>query len=135
LTPQQSLENAISKYGPLGGRILISLLFLLSGVGKIGNYAGTAAYMHAMGVPTALLPLVILTEVGGALAIIVGWKTRVVAFLLAGFTLISAVVFHHNFADQMQLINFWKNVSITGAFLLLVVHGAGPLSLDNRSKK
>jgi putative oxidoreductase len=79
-----------------------------------------------------MLPLVIATEVGGSLAIILGWKTRIAAFLLAGFTVLAAVLFHTNFADQTQMIMFMKNVSITGAFLLLVVHGAGPLSLDQR---
>lgn len=135
VTTAASLQNLINKYGELGGRILISLLFLLSGVSKIGGYAATAGYMHAMGVPAALLPLVILTEVGGALAIIAGWQTRVVAFLLAGYTMLTGLIFHHNLADQTQLIMFWKNVSITGAFLLLVVHGAGQLSLDKRNQK
>ena len=80
--------------------------------------------------PGALLPLVIALEVGGALAIIVGWQTRIVAFLLAGFALLSALIFHSHFADQVQMIMFWKNVAIAGGFLLLVAHGAGPLSLD-----
>lgn len=74
----------------------------------------------------------IATEIGGGLAIALGWKTRIVAFLLAGFTLVSALIFHSHFADQNQMIHFWKNVAITGGFLQLVVHGAGPLSLDQR---
>jgi len=131
----ETIQGAVAKYGDLGGRVLLSLLFLLSGVSKIGGYSATAGYMHAMGVPGALLPLVILTEVGGALAIIAGWQTRVVAFLIAGYALLTGLIFHHNFADQMQLINFWKNVSIAGGFLLLVAHGAGPLSVDNWKKK
>lgn len=124
--------NNLSKYAELGGRVFLSALFLLSGLGKLGAYTATAGYMASQGVPGWLLPLVILTEIGGGLAIALGWKTRVVAFLLAGFTLISALIFHSHFADQMQLINFWKNVAIAGGFLQLVVHGAGPLSLDNR---
>lgn len=131
----QSIQTAIYSYSELGGRILLSTLFLMSGVGKITNYAGTAGYMHAMGVPAALLPLVILTEVGGALAIIAGWQTRIVAFLLAGFTLLTAITFHTNFADQTQMIMFMKNVSLAGAFLLLVSHGAGQLSVDHWRKK
>jgi len=75
---------------------------------------------------------VIALEVLGALAIIAGWKTRITALLLAGYTLIAALIFHSNFADQMQMINFFKNLSIAGGFLLLVVHGAGPWSLDGR---
>jgi putative oxidoreductase len=119
----------------LAGRILLSLLFLLSGLGKIGGYAGTAAYMVAKGVPGALLPLVIATEVLGALLIILGWQTRVVAAVLAGFTLLSALLFHMQFSDQVQMVMFLKNVSIAGAFLLLVANGAGPLSLDARGRK
>jgi putative oxidoreductase len=80
-----------------------------------------------------LLPAVIATEVLGALAIILGWKTRIVAFLLAGFSLLTAIAFHNNLADQTQLIMFFKNLSIAGGFLLLVANGAGPLSLDRRS--
>jgi putative oxidoreductase len=76
-----STANTVQKASELGGRILLSMLFLLSGLGKIGAYAGTAAYMSSVGVPGALLPAVIATEVLGALAIIVGWKTRVIAFL------------------------------------------------------
>jgi putative oxidoreductase len=88
--------------------------------------------MAAMGVPGALLPLVVATEVLGSLAIIAGWKTRIAALLLAGFTLLAAILFHNNFADQTQSIMFLKNISITGGLLLLAVHGAGPLSVDAR---
>jgi putative oxidoreductase len=88
--------------------------------------------MASVGVPGAILPLVIGTEVLGSLAIILGWKTRIVAVLMAGFTLLTGIVFHNNFADQIQMIMFLKNVSITGAFLLLAVHGAGPISLDRK---
>jgi len=116
------------------GRVLIAGLFLLSGVGKITAYTATAGYMASVGVPGGVLPLVIATEVMGSLAIVLGWKTRIVSFLLAGFTLLTGILFHTNFADQMQMIMFMKNVSIAGAFLLLTVNGAGPLSLDNKSR-
>lgn len=118
----------------LGGRILLSSLFVLSGLSKIGAYAATLGYMSAMGVPGALLPVVIATELLGGLAIAFGWKTRVVAFLLAGYALLTALVFHTHFADQVQLIMFLKNVSIAGAFLTLVANGAGKLSLDSKSR-
>ncbi|SFS00435.1 putative oxidoreductase [Dyella sp. OK004] len=118
----------------LVARVLIVSLFLLSGVGKIGAYTATAGYMASVGVPSGVLPLVIATEVLGSLAIILGWKTRIVSFLLAGFTLLTGMLFHNNFADQMQMIMFMKNVSIAGAFLLLTVNGAGPISLDHKSR-
>jgi putative oxidoreductase len=114
--------------------VLLASLFLLSGVSKIGAYAATAGYMKALGVPSALLPLVIATEVLGAIAIIVAWKTRTAAALLAGFTLLTAFIFHSNFGDQVQSIMSLENVSIAGAFLLLVANGAGPLSLDAKRR-
>ena len=130
--PTGSTANTVQKASELGGRVLLSVLFLLSGLGKIGAYAGTVAYMSSVGVPGALLPAVIATEILGALAVIVGWKTRVFAFLLAGYSLLTAVIFHSNFGDQIQMIMFLKNVSIAGGFLLLMANGSGPLSIDRR---
>ena len=113
-------------------RTLIALIFVVSGAGKLANYAGTQAYMEAMGVPGALLPAVIALELLGGLAIILGWQARIAAFLLAGFSLLSAVLFHANLADQVQSIMFMKNLALAGGFLLIVIHGAGDWSLDNR---
>ncbi len=79
--------------------------------------------------------MVIVTEVLGALAIILGAKTRPVAVLLAGFSLLTAITFHQNLAVQEQMVNFLKNVSIAGGFLLLVANGAGPLSIDRHFAK
>lgn len=124
--------NSLSKSAELGGRIFLAALFLLSGFGKLAAYTATAGFMASQGVPGWLLPLVLLTEIGGGLAIALGWKTRIAAFLLAGYTLLAALIFHSHFADQEQLINFWKNVAIAGGLLQLVVHGAGLLSLDQR---
>lgn len=114
-------------------RILLSLIFVTSGISKISGYAGTQGYMEAMGVPGGLLPLVIALEILGGLAVMLGWHTRVAAFLLAGFTLSSALLFHANFGDQVQMIMFMKNVSIAGGFLMIVAQGAGAFSLDNRT--
>ena len=122
--------NTLHNVAELAGRILLSSLFVLSGLSKLGAYAGTVAYMSAMGVPSGLLPAVIGTELLGGLAVAFGWKTRAAAFLLAGFSLLTGFLFHNNFADQIQMIMFLKNVSIAGGFLMLVAHGAGPLSLD-----
>jgi putative oxidoreductase len=127
------MQNLIQLSAPLG-RVLLALIFVTSGFSKITAYAGTQGYMEAMGVPGALLPLVIVLEILGGLAIILGWQTRLAAFGLAGFSLLSAILFHADFADQMQMIMFMKNVSIAGGFLLLVAHGAGAYSLDNRAK-
>jgi putative oxidoreductase len=134
-TPASANSSTIQKVAELAGRFLLSSLFLVSGLGKLGAYAATAGYMASLGVPGALLPVVIATEVLGAIAIIVGWKTRIVAFLLVGFSLLTALVFHSNFADQNQATHFLKNVAIAGGFMLLVVNGAGPLSLDRRSAR
>jgi putative oxidoreductase len=127
--------STVQKFSELAGRIFLAAIFLISGLGKIGAYSGTAAYMASVGVPGALLPAVIATEVLGAIAIIVGWKTRISAFLLAGFTLFAGLVFHSNFGDQIQMIMFLKNVAIAGGFLLLAANGAGSLSLDRRLAK
>jgi putative oxidoreductase len=124
--------NTVAAIAEITGRILLASLFLVSGLGKLGAYTQTAAYMSSSGVPGALLPLVLVTEILGALAIALGWKTRVVAFLLGGYSLLSALIFHNNFGDQVQMIMFLKNVSIAGGFLLLVANGAGPLSIDRR---
>ena len=134
-THQASASRTVQKWSELTGRLFLSALFLVSGFGKITAYAGTAAYMSAMGVPGAMLPLAIVTELAGAAAIIVGWNTRVVAFLLAGYSLVTAILFHSNFGDQIQMVMFLKNVSIAGGLLLLIANGAGPLSLDQRAAR
>jgi putative oxidoreductase len=114
------------------GRAGLSLIFIISGWGKIAGYAATQGYMEAMGVPGALLPLVIALELGGGLAILAGAFTRWIALALAAFSVVAALIFHADFADPMQAISFWKNVAIGGGFLLLAAHGPGPLSVDAR---
>ena len=116
----------------LAARVLLALIFVIAGYGKIGGYEGTQQYMEAMGVPGALLPLVILAELGGGLALIVGFLTRLTAAALALFCIVSAVLFHSNFADQMQQILFMKNLAMAGGFLALVAHGAGSWSVDGK---
>jgi len=114
------------------GRVLIAIMFVMSGLSKISGYAGTQGYMESVGVPGILLPLVIALEVAGGIAIIVGWQTRLTALALAGFCVISAVMFHANFGDQIQMIMFMKNIAIAGGFLFLVANGPGAYALDNR---
>lgn len=114
------------------GRILISLMFVWSGWSKIVGYAGTQGYMESLGVSGMLLPLVIAVEILVGLAVMLGWHTRIAAFLLAGFSLLTALLFHADFGDPMQMIIFMKNVSIAGGFLMIVSLGGGAFSLDSR---
>jgi putative oxidoreductase len=124
--------NKLLEFASPLGRLFISFMFVMSGISKITAYQGTQGYMEAMGVPGMLLPLVIFTEVVLGLAVIVGFKTRIAAFGLAGFSILSAILFHANFGDQMQMTMFMKNIAIAGGFLFLVAHGAGSYALDNR---
>ena len=117
------------------GRLLLALLYLVSGFGKITGYAATVGYMQAMGVPALALPLVIALELLGAVAIAIGWQTRLVAFVMAGFTVLAALIFHHDLGDATQQVMFFKNLAIAGGFLLLVAHGPGRLSLDARARR
>jgi putative oxidoreductase len=119
----------------LAGRLLLAQIFIIAGFGKIAGYAGTAAYMASKGVPGALLPLVILLELGGGLAIAAGFQTRLVALALAGFSVVSAVIFHFEPGNQGQMINFMKNLSMAGGFLVLAQVGAPWLSIDAMRRK
>ena len=113
-------------------RVLLAQIFVLAGLNKIGGYADTQVYMDAMGVPGILLPLVIILELGGGLALIVGWQTRWAAYALAAFTALAAVIFHSDLGQQIQMILFMKNWAMVGGLLLLGVYGAGAYSLDAR---
>ena len=125
--------NTLQQFSAPTGRVLLATMFFIAGLTKITGYAGTQGYMETMGVPGMLLPLVIILEVFGGLAIMLGFKTRLVAFALAGFSIISAVLFHADFSDQMQMTLFMKNISIAGAFLILVAQGPGAYALDNKA--
>ena len=117
----------------LASRVFLALIFIMAGFSKLGaGYAGTQGYMEAMGVPGALLPLVIALELGGGIALVLGFQARLISFLLAGFSLSSAVIFHANFADQMQSIMFMKNIAIAGGLLMITQHGAGAFAIDKR---
>lgn len=107
------------------GRVLLSIIFILAGAQKLMGYAGTAEYMQSAGVPGALLPLVIFAELGGGLAILFGVLSRWAALGLAIFCVLAAVLFHSNFADQMQMVLFLKNIAIAGGLLLLYANGPG----------
>ena len=114
------------------GRIMLALIFILAGLGKIQDPAGTAGYMQSAGVPSILLWPTIALEVLGGLALVLGYKTRYAAFTLAIFSVVAALMFHRNFADQMQMIMFLKNIAIAGGLLLLAVGGSTAFSMDNK---
>lgn len=128
------INDTLSSALNLLARLLLVAIFVWAGVGKVTGYEGTVGYMQKFGVPGAMLPLVIIVEVLGGLLIAIGWQTRLVALLLAGFTIVSALLFHNNFGDRNQMIHFMKNLAIAGGFLMLVANGAGAWSMDGRAK-
>jgi putative oxidoreductase len=113
------------------GRVGLSIIFIQSGWSKIFGYAGTVEHMNAAGVPGALLPLVILTELGGGLLVLLGLFTRYAAIALAGFCVLAGYFFHFQPGDMGQMINFMKNITIAGGFLVLAGSGPGAFALDN----
>ena len=113
-------------------RVLMALIFILSGLSKLGAADAVRGYMEAMGVPGALLWPTIAFEIGAGVLVALGYRTRVIALLLAGFCLVTSAVFHHQFADQIQMIMFLKNIAMAGGFLLLAAVGSGSLSLDTK---
>jgi putative oxidoreductase len=114
------------------GRVLMAIMFIQAGVEKIFGYAGSQGYMESHGIPGMLLPLVILVELGGGLCVLLGLFTRWTAIALAGFCVLAAILFHWQPGDMMQMINFMKNITIAGGFLILAGAGPGALALDNR---
>lgn len=117
------------------GRIMLALIFIISGVGKVTDLAGTSAYMEAMGVPGILLWPTILLEIFGGIAIALGFKTALAALALALFSIAAAVLFHSDFSDKMQMILFLKNIAIAGGLLLLAAGGTTAYSLDRKKQQ
>ena len=120
----------LKTYSPLIARLLIGGFFLLAGVGKVADIAGTAGYIQSVGLPGFLAWPAAIFEIVLGLALIVGYQTRMAALAGAAFCIFTAVLFHNNFADQTQMVMFLKNFSIAGAFLMFVANGAGKLALD-----
>jgi putative oxidoreductase len=120
----------------LGGRFLLAILFILSGLSKLGSPAGTQAYIASAGLPLPVLAYVVavVVELGGGLMLLVGYRTRAAALALALFTLVAAAFFHNQLGDRNQFIHFMKNLAICGGLLQLYVFGAGGLSIDARPK-
>lgn len=134
--------NALNRYGPLAGRILIALIFILSGFSKIGGFDGTVGYIASKGLPLPQLAAVgaIIVELGGGILLVLGWKTRWAAAAMLLFTALAALLFHNFWAmppdqAQNQMIHFMKNISMMGGLLYVVIHGSGALSLDRDDRK
>ena len=116
------------------GRIFLSTIFLFEGINKIFNYEGTIEYMESFNVPEFLAIPTIILEILFPLLLIIGYQTKLSALVLAIFTLATALIFHTDFTNQMQLISFLKNFAIAGGFLILFINGAGKYSLDYKLK-
>jgi putative oxidoreductase len=123
------------KFLPLLGRILLGAPFVLSGLSKLGAYAATVGYIGVAGLPLPSLAFVVavVIELGGGLLLLTGYRVRFASLVMAVFSLATAVFFHHNFADQNQMIHFLKNVMMAGGLLQITYFGAGAFSLDARS--
>jgi len=113
-------------------RILLSAIFIIAGIGKIGAYEQTQVYMKTFALPAWLLFPTIIFEITAGILLLIGCATRPVAVCLAFFSLLSALIFHSNFSDSIQAIMFLKNCAIAGGLLLLAKHGSGSFALDTR---
>jgi len=116
------------------GRILLSAIFIINGIGKIFNYEGTIQYMENFDVPSYLIIPAITVEILFPILLIIGYYTKFSALVLSLFTLALAVIFHTDFSNQMQLMSFLKNIAIAGGFLIFFVYGPGKYSLDHKLK-
>ena len=132
--------QAVEKFGPVVGRILLALIFLMSGINKVLNWEGTEGYMASVGMPMVTLFLIgaVVLEIGGSLSVIAGFKARWGALALIVFTIPTTLIFHAYWAVdpaqmQIQQIMFMKNLAMVGGLLIIMAFGAGPLSVDARS--
>ncbi|MDS7692670.1 DoxX family protein [Acinetobacter soli] len=137
--PNVIVKNAVAHHGVNGvvslvARVLMAYIFIVAGWGKLTAYTATVGYMESMGVPGALLPLTILVELGGGLALLFGFQARFAAFGLGIFSIITTFIFHEG-ADSAQAINFMKNFAMAGGLFFLMLHGAGKFSIDTAIEK
>ncbi|APV37031.1 DoxX family protein [Acinetobacter soli] len=137
--PNVIVKNAVAHHGVNGvvslvARVLMAYIFIVAGWGKLTAYTATVGYMESMGVPGALLPLTILVELGGGLALLFGFQARFAAFGLGIFSIITAFIFHEG-TDSAQAINFMKNFAMAGGLFFLMLHGAGKFSIDTAIEK
>jgi putative oxidoreductase len=132
-TSSSNTANAL----PLVGRILLAAIFVIGSFGKIATPEGTQGYIASVGLPMPLLSYIaaIVVELAGGVLLIVGYRTRLVAAVLAVFSIVTALVFHHALGDQNQLFHFLKNLAMAGGLLQVVAYGAGAFSLDNKRQE
>ena len=119
----------------LVGRVFISLVFLLSGINKIGNYEGTVGWMESFGMPAIFLIPAIILEIRAPILIIIGYKVKIAAALLSVFCIATALIFHTDFSNQMQFVSFMKNIALAGGFLFLVINDTKGFSLERKLSK
>ena len=116
----------------LVGRVFISLVFLLSGINKIGNYEGSIGWMESFGMSGIFLIPAIILEIGAAILIIIGYKVKIAAALLSVFCIATALIFHTDFSNQMQFVSFMKNIALAGGFLFLVINETKEFSIEKK---
>lgn len=131
------MQNQLQNPTVLAGRVLLGLIFILAGFGKIADFNGTVGYIASGGlpIPSVVAVLTILVEVGGGLLLVFGFFTRPAALVLGAFSVLSAIVFHNFWAvpeaqKMMMTTEFLKNLSIAGGMLVLAAFGPGSISLD-----
>ncbi|MDI2143591.1 MULTISPECIES: DoxX family protein [unclassified Pseudomonas] len=135
-TAVQNASDTKQASAALIGRVLLSVIFILSGFSKLAAPAMMIGYIGSVGLPLpqVALALAIIVEIGGGLALIAGYRTRTVAAVLAAFSVVTALAFHNALADQNQFIHFFKNIAMAGGLLQVVAFGAGRFSLDVRRR-
>jgi len=128
------MPSFVNQFGPLAGRIMVSIIFLMSGINKIGGFAKTAGYMSSKGLPMAnvLLAITIVIEIVAAAMIIAGYKARWGALALFLWMIPVTVIFHNFWAVPAELNMFMKNLAMMGALLYIMAYGSGPLSVDRK---
>ena len=131
----------VEKFGPVLGRVLMALLFVPAGISKLTGFAGTVGYIKSVGLPLPEVgaAIAVIVELGVGLALLVGYKARYAALVLALFTVAAAIGFHNFWAMEeakvmINRIQFFKNLSIAGGLLFIAAYGAGPFALDNKAK-
>ncbi len=133
LNPSHASSASTSLF-PVAGRLMLAAIFLLSGFAKATDPSGTIAYIASVNLPLPELGFVgaVIVELIGGLLLVIGYRTRLVAAILAAFTIVAALIFHFDLGDQNQFIHFFKNVAIAGGLLQVVAFGGGSFSFDER---